>query len=342
MVKPMKTKVFDGHNDVLLRLWLKSDAAGQGYISGMDTHIDAIKAASGGLAGGFFAIFTPQQSPDGNAILGTDPIAMTDAIDATNAMMNIFKTLASQPGIMRECNTAHDIQNAMDDGVMAGVLHIEGAEAIAPDLNNLQDYYDRGLRSIGPVWSRSNAFGHGVPFGFPGSPDQGDGLTDQGKELIRACDDLGIMIDLSHLNEKGFWDIARLSNRPLVATHSNVHALSPSPRNLTDQQLAAIAETGGLVGLNFASGFLRDDGLKTGKTAISIMVNHLSYLLDHLGEDGVALGSDFDGAIIPDAIGDASGLPHLIDAMQQAGFGTVLIDKICHQNWLNMIVRQLR
>ena len=333
--------VFDGHNDVLLRLWLAGDKKADGYINGMDTHIDAIKARKGGLAGGFFAMFTPQQNAIGDAILGTDPITMADAVTATDAMMDIFKTLANKGDVLRECHTAQDIAKAMDDGVMAGILHIEGAEAIAPDLSNLDEYYNRGLRSIGPVWSRSNAFAHGVPFGFPGSPDQGAGLTNQGKNLVRACDDLGIMLDLSHLNEKGFWDIARLSNRPLVATHSNVHGLSASPRNLTDPQLQAIAESGGLVGLNFATGFLRDDGLKTANTPISILIDHLSYLLDHLGEDGVALGSDFDGAIIPQGIGDASGLPKLIAAMEGADYGPQVIRKICHENWLKMIAQQI-
>ena len=229
----------------------------------------------------------------------------------------------------------------MAAGIMAAVLHIEGAEAIAPDLSNLDHYYQQGLRSIGPVWSRSNVFGHGVPFDFPSSPDQGTGLTQAGKNLIRACDEMGIMIDLSHLNEAGFWNIASLTSRPLIATHSNAHALSPSPRNLTDQQLAAIAESGGLVGLNFASGFLREDGEKTADTALEVMIRHLDHLLDHLGEDGVALGSDFDGAVIPKAIGTAAGLPNLITAMTDAGYGKALITKICHQNWLNMIAKQI-
>jgi len=229
----------------------------------------------------------------------------------------------------------------MAAGIMAAVLHIEGAEAIAPDLSNLDHYYQQGLRSIGPVWSRSNAFGHGVPFDFPGSPDQGTALTQAGKNLILACDEMGIMIDLSHLNEAGFWNIASLTSRPLIATHSNAHALSPSPRNLTDQQLVAIAESGGLVGLNFASGFLREDGEKTADTALEVMIRHLDHLLDHLGEDGVALGSDFDGAVIPKAIGTAAGLPNLITAMTDAGYGKALIAKICHQNWLNMIAKQI-
>jgi len=336
------TLIFDGHNDILLRLWMNGDAEGKGFVEGMDTHIDANKAKAGGLAGGFFAIFTPQQNASGEAILGTDPITMATAQHATDAMIATFQSLCrAHPQIIRQCHNKEDIEAAMAAGIMAALLHIEGAEAIAPDLSNLDHYYQQGLRSIGPVWSRSNAFGHGVPFDFPGSPDQGTGLTQAGKNLIRACDEMGIMIDLSHLNEAGFWNIASLTSRPLIATHSNAHALSPSPRNLTDQQLAAIAESGGLVGLNFASGFLREDGEKTADTALEVMIRHLDHLLDHLGEDGVALGSDFDGAVIPKAIGTAAGLPNLITAMTDAGYGKALIAKICHQNWLNMIAKQI-
>ena len=321
---------------------MNGDAEGKGFVEGMDTHIDANKAKAGGLAGGFFAIFTPQQNATGEAILGTDPITMANAQIATDAMIATFQSLCrAHPQIIRQCHNKEDIEAAMAAGIMAAVLHIEGAEAIAPDLSNLDHYYQQGLRSIGPVWSRSNVFGHGVPFDFPSSPDQGTGLTQAGKNLIRACDEMGIMIDLSHLNEAGFWNIASLTSRPLIATHSNAHALSPSPRNLTDQQLAAIAESGGLVGLNFASGFLREDGEKTADTALEVMIRHLDHLLDHLGEDGVALGSDFDGAVIPKAIGTAAGLPNLITAMTDAGYGKALIAKICHQNWLNMIAKQI-
>lgn len=333
---------FDGHNDVLLKLWMSQDMSGDGYIHGMDAHIDAHKAKSGGLIGGFFAIFTPQQNASHNSILGTDPISMETAQAATDAMMAIFKTIAAnRPDLLKECHHHHDIQNAITNGAVAGILHIEGAEAIAPDLGNLDDYYARGLRSIGPVWSRPNAFGHGVPFGFPASPDQGSGLTPAGKDLIRACNDKKIMIDLSHLNEAGFWDVEKSSDKPLVATHSNSHQLCPSPRNLTAKQLDAIASSGGLVGVNFAAGFLRPDGQKLANTALDLMIDHLSILIEYLGEDGVALGSDFDGAIIPDAIGDASGLPHLIQAMRNADYGQALIDKITHKNWFDMIEKQI-
>jgi membrane dipeptidase len=196
-----------------------------------------------------------------------------------------------------------------------------------------------GLRSLGPVWSRPNAFGYGVPFRCPSSPDTGPGLTDLGKALIAECNRLRIMIDLSHLNEKGFWDAAALSNAPLVATHSNAHALSPHSRNLTDKQLAAIRETGGMVGVNYAVSFLRQDGKQDKNTPAQTIVDHAAYLIEHLGEDGVGLGSDFDGAMIPAELGNAAGLQILVEAMEQRQFGTALIEKVCFRNWLRVLGR---
>ncbi len=335
--------VFDGHNDVLLRLWMTRkhhdyEAIAALYHDGFDAHIDRIKAAGGGLKGGFFAMFVPQQNSTGDAILGTDPVGQADASHATDEMFTILEHMAKQyPADIAICKSHHEMTAAIAGGAMAALPHIEGAEAIKPDLSNLDDYYARGLRSIGPVWSRNNAFGTGVPLGFPGHPDQGDGLTAAGVELIRAANEKKMLIDLSHMNEKGFWDVARISTAPLVATHSNLYDLCGSPRNLTEQQLAAIRESGGMVGLNFATGFLRPDGKKTGDTDINLMIQHLDGLIDALGEDGVALGSDFDGAIIPNVIGDAAGLPTLTQAMSAAGYGDALIRKICADNWLEMI-----
>ena len=124
-------------------------------------------------------------------------------------------------------------------------MHLEGAEAIDPDLEAARPaWHGRGLRSLGPVWSRANVFAHGVPFRFPSSPDVGPGLTDAGAALVAACAELGILVDLSHLNEAGFWDVARLEPGPLVASHSGAHALCPASRNLTDRQLDAIGASG--------------------------------------------------------------------------------------------------
>ena len=211
----------------------------------------------------------------------------------------LFRIERESNGRVRVCRTVADIERCLADDALAAVLHIEGAEAIDANFELLDVLYEAGLRSLGPVWSRPNVFGHGVPFRCPSSPDTGPGLTDLGKALIGACNRLRILIDLSHLNERGFWDVAEISNAPLVATHSNAHAVSPHSRNLTDKQLAAIGETGGLVGVNFATSFLRPDGRHDRDTPLDLMIQHIEHMLEHAGEDCVGLGSDFDGAMIP-------------------------------------------
>ncbi|MCG6859063.1 MAG: dipeptidase [Salaquimonas sp.] len=341
--------IFDGHNDVLLRLWRNGDRDGEAFFSGeaegrAKGHVDLPRAKEGGFAGGFFAIYVMPRKPPRNQKLAVQSgfaaepqdYAMKVASEQASILLRLERL---SEGGFRIVQTAKEIRKARRDGVIAAIFHMEGAEAIGPDLAELDLFYAAGLRSLGPVWSRPTIFGHGVPFKFPHSPDTGPGLTEAGERLVRRCNELKILIDLSHMNEKGFWDIARLSDSPLVATHSNVHAICPSARNLTDKQLDAIAESKGLVGLNYAVAFLRTDGAHRSETPLDIMTRHLAYLVEKLGEDGVALGSDFDGAMVPRAIGDVAGVQNLVEAMGKAGFGRTLTRKICHTNWENLLAR---
>lgn len=194
-----------------------------------------------------------------------------------------------------------------------------------------------GLRSLGPVWSRANAFATGVQFVFPSSPDIGPGLTDAGVALVRACAELGILVDLSHLNEAGFWDVARLEPGPLVASHSGAHAICASSRNLTDAQLDAIGASDGLVGIVFAVPFLRPDFADDADTPLAVIVEHARYVADRIGPAHVALGSDFDGATIPAELGDVAGLPRLIAALREGGFGEEETAAICWHNWRRVL-----
>ena len=336
--------IFDGHNDTLLRLDMAQRAGKP--LSFMDgdpsLHIDLPKAKKGHFAGGLFAIFVPPAQTPGQRLGSASmklPVCQPHALDVTLSMMaQAFRLARNSRSRVQVCRSSLEVKMAMDDGAIALVLHIEGAEAIDEDFNALEVLYAAGLRSIGLVWSRPNIFGQGVPFDFPGSPDVGPGLTNLGKELVRQCNNHGIMVDLSHLNEQGFWDVQKISSRPLVATHSNVHALCPTRRNLTDRQLDAIAESGGLVGLNYAVGFLRSDGNKHDTdVTLDLMVDHLFYLLEKLGEEGVALGSDFDGATVPKAINDVAGNLNLVEQMRKRGLGEALIEKIAYQNWIRML-----
>jgi membrane dipeptidase len=340
--------VFDGHNDVLLRIHESGDE--RGFLAGCaEGHLDLPRMKAGGFGGGMFAVYIPSGGLDklDDLMNGASydvplppPIGQAEALPSAFSMVDsLFRVERAAAGALRVCRTAAEIRNCFASGTIAAVLHFEGAEAIGADLSALETFYAAGLRSIGPVWSRPTVFGHGVPFRFPSTGDTGAGLTDAGKALVRACDDLGIAMDLSHLNEKGFWDVAKISRKPLIATHSNAHALCAHSRNLTDDQLRAIRATGGLAGLNFATCFLRADGVQNADTPLETMLRHLDHMTGILGEDHVGLGSDFDGAMIPQAIGDAAGLPKLIDAMAEHQYGEALLRKVCHENWINALER---
>ncbi len=347
---PNITPVFDGHNDVLLRLRLRNsgDPVADFLDGGAGGQLDLPRALQGGFRAGLFAIFVPSpgRSLDASQLMSQPqydvPEAARCALDAalaeTMAMAALlFRIEAASEGRFKVCRTAGEIAATAEAGNIAAILHIEGAEAIDADFHNLDVLYQAGLRSIGPVWSRSNIFGHGVPFRFPSSPDTGPGLTDLGRELVRRCNALKIVIDLSHITEKGFWDTAELSSAPLVASHSNAHAVSPHARNLTDEQLKAIGDTRGMAGLNYAAAFLRPDGRMNTDIPFEVILRHLDHMVDKAGIDCVGLGSDFDGAMIPQVIGDAAGLPRLVDAMRTHGYSAQEIDQICFGNWLRVL-----
>ncbi|MET0527450.1 MAG: dipeptidase, partial [Microvirga sp.] len=312
--------------------------------------LDWPRMKQGGMFGGFFAVYVPSED------MGTDvdslmsraqydvplppPLHLNGSQQVTVHMSSLLIRIErASNGEVKICRSAADIRHCLDNGKLAAILHIEGAEGIDPDLHMLDVLYESGLRSIGPVWSRSNIFGHGVPFRFPSTPDTGPGLTERGRELIRACNRLKIMIDLSHLNEAGFWDVVKLSDAPLVATHSNAYEVCQHSRNLTDRQLAAIRESRGMVGVNFATSFIRPDGRRNDDTPLEEMIRHMDHLIEHVGVDGVGFGSDFDGATIPAEIGDVRGLPRLVGAMRRHGYDEATLRKLCYENWVNVLER---
>ncbi|HUN95843.1 MAG TPA: dipeptidase [Bradyrhizobium sp.] len=338
--------IFDGHNDTVHRL-REYRPDGVDFLTRSDKgHLDLPRALDGGLAGGLFAMFVyPEHPPTDNLTVTATSyeVRLAEALDAdyarrkTGEMLDALKNLeARTDGRVRIATSVEEIKAASEAGSFAIVLHMEGADAIDADLLELEKLYNRGLRSLGLVWSRPNIFGHGVPFAWPRSPDTGPGLTSAGCDLVRACNRLGIMIDLSHLNEKGFWDVARLSDAPLVATHSCAHAICNSTRNLTDRQLDAIRASDGIVGVNFSVNDVRPDAQGNADTPLHMLTRHFQYLADRIGIERVAIGSDFDGAIIPQAIKDASGLPNLIAALRASGFDQASIRKIAFDNWMRV------
>jgi membrane dipeptidase len=315
--------ILDGHNDLLLRLWRGEQPR----------HLDLGRAREAGFAGGFFAVFVPGAAlpefevPPYEVPL-PPPVERAEARRVALQQVAVLERLG-----LPLARSADDFR----PGRVTAILHLEGAEPLAPDLSDLDEWHDRGVRSIGLVWSRRNDFAEGVPFRFPASPDTGPGLTGAGRALVRACNERGILVDCSHLNRRGFFDVAALSDAPIVATHSNAWALSPASRNLDDEQLEAVRASGGVVGVNFAVAFLRADGVDDPATPMAEICRHVDHLVERMGIDHVAFGSDFEGATIPAELGGAAGLPSLVRSLRDRGYDDRAIARLTHDNWLRVL-----
>lgn len=330
---------FDGHNDLLLNLWLRHrDDPVRAFFSGVEKgHLDFPRMQQGNFAGGLFALFVPPQRYI-KEVAPQYAHAKWQPLEILWQQLDILKALvANADGHARLCLTTEDIAACRAEGALAMVAHIEGADGFDANGDVLQAFWEAGVRSIGPFWNLPNLFGEGVTGAFPGSPDSGPGLTEAGKKLIAKANHLRMIVDVSHMNEKAFWDTARLSTAPLVATHSNAHALCAQPRNMTDDQLHAIRDSGGIVGVNFGNAFLRSDGKRDSDTALIQIVNHIEYLISQMGVEHVGLGSDFDGVCVPDELEDVTGLPRLYALLRTLGYAENSIQKLAWGNWQRVL-----
>ncbi len=333
--------VVDGHNDALLRVWRTGRSLRERDDEGC---LDLPRMREGGIAAGFFAIFVPAEDgvpadPRALVVRTADgyevPMEAPLPFERAERVADELASIAERDLFL--VRTVAELKRCLAGEETGAILHLEGAEPVEPGLGNLEAWYERGLRSLGIVWSRPNAFGHGVPFRFPGTPDTGPGLTPAGRELVRACNELGVMIDVAHLNEAGFRDVARLSDRPVVSTHSGVHALCPIPRSLTDAQLDTIRDSGGLAAIVFDTPMTRADADLVDDTPLDTILDHVEYIAERIGVEHVALGSDFDGAHPPRALADATKVPALLDALAARGWSDDDLRALGHRNWLRVL-----
>jgi membrane dipeptidase len=362
-------RVFDGHNDTLLDLHVDARGGGRSFFErSRDGHVDLPRALAGNYAGGCFAVFVPNADYEAELVETADGYAvpLAPAVEHERAKSFTYDVLADLYRVERQsrdragtiepnngddgsgdgddlaafrvARTAADVREGVAaDDVVVALAHLEGAAAVAPDLGNLDLLYAAGVRSLGLVWSRPNAFGEGVPFAYPRTPDTGGGLTDAGRDLVAACNDRGIVVDLAHATERTFFDTAAVTTGPLVVSHTAAHAICPSTRNLTDEQLDAVADTDGVIGIAFCAENLDPDGDQDTDLPLSVVVDHVAYVADRVGVDHVAIGSDFDGATVPDSVGDVTGLPALFDALRDRGFTAADCRAVAHENWLRVL-----
>jgi len=312
--------ILDGHEDFVTAIpRQKRDF----LTESTEGHVDWPRAQKGGLGGTFVSIFLNDRKAEQNAV--------GYAMEELNDYLRIGDRSGGEVRVVR---TAPELDAALEAGAFAGILHFEGADPISRSLKELRVFYETGLRSIGLVWSRSTIFAEGVRFE---GRQPTTGLTDAGLELVAECGRLGVVVDVSHLSPEGFWDLVRVTERPFVATHSCVKAISPHVRNLDDAQIRAIADKDGTIGINFATAFLRPDMERNADVPLELVVRHFEHVIDLVGDRHVSFGSDYDGADVPRELSDATRLPVLLRAFERRGWSDDRIERVANGNFRRVL-----
>lgn len=242
-------------------------------------------------------------------------------------------SLAAHKDIIRQAYNYDDVMKNKEQGLISGVLTIEDGRIVNGSFDRLEQLAKTGVRAIALTWNFENCFG------APNSRNpkiMSKGLTAFGKEAIEAMNELGILVDVSHLSDGGFYDVAKISKKPFVATHSDCRALAAHPRNLTDEMISILAEKGGVSGINFAPAFL-DDTPGNEESRINDMVRHVKHFIEIGGEDCIGIGTDFDGIGGHLEVGEPMQLSLLFDALEKAGITPRQIDKIASGNVLRVM-----
>jgi membrane dipeptidase len=281
-------------------------------------HVDVPRLRQGGLAAQFFGLVS---LPVAGRMRGLARV-VSEQIDV------LVDAIARRPSDLRLARTAADIDACRRDGAVAALLGIEGAHALDGDLDQVEAFARRGVRYLGLLHFSANEAGYPA-YGL-GRHDS-DGLTAWGLDLVRRCEAAGVLVDLAHINRRGFLDACAVATRPPIVSHTGVLGVFEHWRNIDDAQLRAVAEKGGVVGVIFYPRYLGGDGLEP-------VVKHLLHIIDVAGEDAPALGSDWDGFIVPTReLADPRGLPLLTDALLAAGIGERVIGKILRGNVLRVL-----
>lgn len=307
--------VIDGHCDSIGQQldgnrWL-GDRSDEG-------HLDLPRLREGGVDVQFFACYVPV------------PYQRHGATRHALARLDQLHLLAEKmPEQFTIARTAAEIGQAKASGRVAAIAGLEGAEALDADIGVLRQFYRLGVRNLGLAWNHRNAACDGVA-----ESRSGGGLTEFGVQVVEECNRLGIMLDVSHLAPAGVADVLAISQQPIIASHSNAKALCDHPRNLTDQQMEAIAAQGGVVGATFVNTFLNAEDPEN--VSVADVVTHIEYMLERVGEAHVAVGSDFDGCTPPSDLNDATHYPRLTEALLARGHSEQVVRKILGENLLRV------
>jgi membrane dipeptidase len=279
-------------------------------------HVDLPRLREGGVAGQFFSFWTTPYPERG---CGRSVADQLDALDAA---------MAKHPTELAWTRTGADVRAAKAAGQIAALGGIEGGQALEGQLDAIEAFARRGVRYLGLLHFSSNAIGR--PAKGRGA-DSGVGLTDFGRDVVRECERCGVIVDLAHINRRGFFDALALATLPAMVSHTGVLGVHQHWRNIDDEQLRAVGDNGGCVGVIFARRFL-------GSASIDAVVDHLLHIIDVAGDDVPALGSDFDGFVVPpEGLEDIAALPNLTVALSRRGVPPRVLEKILGGNVLRVL-----
>jgi len=305
----MNIPIIDLHCDTILELY---DNREKGNLRKNNLCVDIDKLQSGHVMAQFFALYIDSARPE-------------DPLEQCLAMADLFHSeLAQNQDTIRLALNCQDLCNNWNKGLISAFLTIEEGAVIKGSLANLRNFHRLGVRLMTLTWNYPNEIG------FPNCrPEfQAQGLTERGREVVTEMNRLGMLVDVSHLSDQGFFDVAELSSKPFIASHSNARAITNHSRNLTDEMIQLLAAKGGIMGLNFAQAFLGTSAI----SRIEDMIKHLVHIYHKGGIDVMALGSDFDGINPAVEIENIGQMGKLLEALDKAGFSDDQIEKIAWRN----------
>ena len=319
-------KVFDLHCDTLSELRYAEKAGTPKSFAQNDLHIDLQKLKKGDYMLQCFAAFVNL----GDKTPGADPLVTAlEEIDVFKRIM------AKYPDRIAPVYTAADIRKNAEAGKISGLLTVEESGCCKGSLGVLRRMYELGVRMMTLTWNHDNELA--APQANPGGPlvaNTETGLTERGFAFLEEMERLHITADVSHLSDKGFWDIANHSTRPFAASHSNCRALSPHNRNLTDEMIRALAEKGGIAGLNYCASFVDADSAhpKLCRSTVERLAKHAAHFKQVGGIEVISLGSDFDGIGGQHELETAADMPLLAEALRREGFTEDEVEAIYWRN----------
>jgi len=320
-------KFIDLHCDTLMHTVGREEPLS--LLKNDQTSIDFTRMKEGGSLAQFFAVFLPTEE----MFLENLGEVMDDDLYINTLVDTLKRGIGENGDMIALAHNHEDILKNEREGRMSAILTIEDGRSVQGSLDKLRSYHDMGIRLISLTWNFENCFG------YPNSDDRNimeKGLKEFGREAVEYMNHLGMIVDVSHLSDGGFADVAKISKKPFVASHSNSREISPHKRNLTDQMIRVLGEKGGVAGINFAPHFLQPD-TSTDRSTVELMVRHLNHMKNVGGEDVVALGSDFDGIGGDLEVDSIHKIPMIFDALEKDGWSTGQIEKFAYKNTLRVI-----